>query len=83
MKTTDNTNFALANELAALPAEARREVFDFIVFLRQRHGHAPKKVKQPASSLRDEPFLGIWADRADMSDSVAWVRETRRREWGE
>ena len=82
MKTTDNANCALANELAELPAEARREVFDFIVFLRQRDRHATKKPKQPASSLRDEPFLGIWADRADMRDSFAWVRETRRREWG-
>ena len=23
------------------------------------------------------PFIGIWADREDMSDSVAWVRKER------
>jgi hypothetical protein len=34
------------------------------------------------SSLNREPFLGIWADRADMKDSAAWVRENREREWG-
>ncbi len=26
------------------------------------------------------PFFGMWADRADMSDSVAWV-EKERRKW--
>lgn len=26
------------------------------------------------------PFFGMWADRADMQDSVAWVRK-QREEW--
>lgn len=27
------------------------------------------------------PFHGMWADREDMQDSVAWVRE-QRKQWG-
>ncbi len=79
MKTSEMTNHAIADELASLPAEARREVFDFIVFLRQRHGRVRAHAKKP--SLKREPFLGIWADRADMKDSATWVRENRQQEW--
>ncbi len=27
----------------------------------------------------DLPFFGMWADRADMQDSVAWVRKQREK----
>lgn len=82
MKASGMTSHAIAEELASLPAEARREVVDFIVFLRQRHGRARKRVDGKTPSLQGDPFLGIWADRTDMKDSVGWVRETRAREWG-
>jgi hypothetical protein len=36
----------------------------------------PAAAKAPISSL---PFNGMWADREDMKDSVAWVRKERRR----
>jgi hypothetical protein len=74
------TNQSIMEELATLPDNARREVVDFIVFLRQRHGRVRAHAKKP--SLKREPFLGIWADRADMKDSADWVRENRQREWG-
>ena len=28
--------------------------------------------------LRDDPAVGIWADREDMQDSAAWVRKLRQ-----
>ena len=37
---------------------------------------APAAAKARISSL---PFNGMWADREDMKDSVAWVRKERRR----
>ena len=37
---------------------------------------APSEAKAPISSL---PFCGMWADREDMKDSVAWVNKERRR----
>lgn len=81
MKTTELTSNAIMDELASLPAEARREVVDFIAFLRQRHGRARNRAHDKQPSLQNDPFLGIWADRADMKDSLGWVRETREREW--
>lgn len=81
MKIGKMTDHAIADELAALPAEARREAIDFIVFLRQRHGRSTQRRPNGKCPLKHEPFLGIWAERTDMNDSVQWVRETRKREW--
>jgi hypothetical protein len=45
----------------------------------------PLAVKeQPASSSKEEdfaalPFFGMWRDRQDTKDSVAWVRKERKR----
>lgn len=33
---------------------------------------------EPPASARDHPSFGIWADREDMADPAAWVRELRR-----
>lgn len=31
--------------------------------------------------ISEDPAIGMWADREDMKDSAAWVREVRKREW--
>ena len=31
--------------------------------------------------LTEEPFVGMWQDRKDMTDSSGWVRKSRKREW--
>lgn len=31
--------------------------------------------------LQEEPFVGMWRDREDMTDSTEWVRQAREREW--
>ena len=31
--------------------------------------------------LREDPAIGMWADREDMQDSAAWVRKLRQGEW--
>jgi hypothetical protein len=77
------TQQQLLEEFASLPTEAQHQVADFVAFLRQMY-----KVAQPAAPARstelvDEPFVGMWQDRADVSDSTAWVRESRKSEWGE
>jgi len=81
MNAGEMTTYSITKELASLPQESRREVFDFIVFLRQRHGRTLDRVHGKQPSLKADPFLGIWADRSDMKDSAIWVRETREREW--
>ena len=32
-------------------------------------------------SLREDPAVGMWAEREDMQDSAAWVRKLRQSEW--
>ncbi len=70
------------NDYNSLPIDAQRQVADFIAFLRQRQSHAEPKRSRRAD-WEDEPFVGMWRDRNDMADSTAWVRRTRRQEWGE
>ncbi len=68
-------------DFAALPVEAQRQVADFIAFLRSRY-EQPRAVQSAGLvDLSDEPFIGIWRDRADIQDSSQWVRDVRRREW--
>ncbi|MCG3153797.1 MAG: hypothetical protein DKINENOH_00387 [bacterium] len=64
----------------ALSIEAKREVIDFIAFLQIRYVRPAAEGKTKKSKLKKEPFVGMWKDREDMSGSVAWVRDLRRRE---
>lgn len=67
-------------EFMELSAEDQRKVADFIAFLRGE----PRSVPSGAlPNLEDEPSIGMWSDREEMRDSVAWVREVRGREWTE
>lgn len=76
METTN-----IARELASLPPEAQREVLDFVAFLKARYSTRTLGRKTNRTRLADEPFVGMWRSRAEMRDSVAWVRELRQREW--
>ncbi|MBP8252857.1 MAG: hypothetical protein KAX40_10865 [Herpetosiphon sp.] len=61
-----------------LPQEAQHQVNDFIAFLQTRYATVEPVVR---TKLIDEPFIGMWADREDMTDSTAWVRSIRQKEW--
>ena len=70
----------ILNELTNLPPAAQRQVIDFIAFLRTRY--QPSSAQKPAAiDWSKESFVGIWKEREDMSDSVSWVRQTRRTQW--
>ena len=69
---------AIVKELETLPPEAQQEVADFIAFLRTRVV-APAGPAVRKGRLKDHPFCGLWKDRKDITDSVAYVRELRRR----
>lgn len=69
-------------EFETLPPEAQKQVLDFIQFLHTRY--QPKTGRRRAKrkvALAKEAFLGIWGARADMENSTAWVRRTRREDW--
>ncbi|MBC2715515.1 MAG: DUF2281 domain-containing protein [Desulfobacteraceae bacterium] len=68
------------NDISNLPPEARRQVADFISFLKTRY----KKTQKTAlrNNIINDPFIGIWKDREDMKDSSKWLRNVRESEWG-
>lgn len=72
----------ILRDLIALPPMAQQLVADFITFLRLRYAQEPSEGIDALPPLRDEPFIGMWRDRTDMTDSSAWVRTVRTREWG-
>ncbi|NWF63323.1 MAG: DUF2281 domain-containing protein [Chloroflexi bacterium] len=70
----------ITQDINSLPPEAQRQVADFVAFLQERYSAAPAKRTRKVK-IAKEPFVGMWKDRADMLDSVAWVRQTRRSQW--
>ncbi len=71
----------IMKELSALPPNAQREAVDFIAFLRARYATQSRKSAAMPTDWTREPFFGMWRDRADITDSSAWVRAQRTREW--
>lgn len=72
----------MLNDFATLPPAAQRQLLDFMAFLQSRY--AAKEIAapvRPTSDLRQEPFVGMWRDREEMSDSAGWVRRLREKEW--
>lgn len=76
MKTAD-----VIKDLTSLPPEAQKEVLDFIAFLKTRYPSPRTRKKSEPRKLQDEPFVGMWRGREDMTDSAAWVRVLRQKEW--
>ena len=72
----------ILRDFDSLPPEAQRLVADFITFLLLRYGPY-RLTENPEASPPTDTFIGMWRDRADLRDSSAWVRGTRKREWGE
>lgn len=67
----------LYRRIAALPEAAQEEVARLVERLETQEA-APLADAPP---LEEEPFIGLWAGREDLSDSTGWVRRTRRQEW--
>jgi len=66
-------------DIKSLPPEAQKEVRDFVAFLKTRYALVPRRAKR--TPLEKEPFVGLWKERAEMRDSVRWVRTLRETEW--
>ncbi|HEU0291234.1 MAG TPA: DUF2281 domain-containing protein [Anaerolineales bacterium] len=71
----------ILEDIENLPPEALKQVADFVAFLKERYPVTPNR-KSRRVRLAKEPFIGMWKDRADMGDSVEWVRQLRRKQWG-
>lgn len=68
-------------EFMALSDEDQRRVANFSVSLSTKSSLARSGEAGKLTSLKDEPFVGMWREREDMGDSSAWLREVREREW--
>ncbi len=57
-----------------LPEIAKKEVADFIAFLKMRYfsQESERPIKQ--INLRDDPFVGLWKNRSDLQDSTKIFR---------
>lgn len=71
----------MLRDFVALPPEGQRVVADLIAFLRQRYAQGPPIESKPETEWSSEEAIGMWRDRAEMSDSTAWVRQLRESEW--
>jgi hypothetical protein len=71
----------ILQEFSSLPAQAQQMVLDFIAFLKVRYLETGLSTEKPAAELRNDEFIGMWRDRADMADSSDWVRRLRQAEW--
>jgi hypothetical protein len=68
-------------QFEALSPSAQRQVADFISFLAARARRVQSAEAPSSGPFTEEPFVGLWRDRQDMSDSAAWVRRVREEEW--
>ncbi|MDF5736531.1 MULTISPECIES: hypothetical protein [unclassified Nostoc] len=82
------TQQELFNEFLSLPAEAQRQVIDYIAFLRQRYAAVESASQSADIDLINDSFIGMWSvggagrrHRQDLADSTAWVRGVRENEW--
>ena len=66
---------SLVNDVLSLPVDGQRQVAQFVATLKQQ--------QQPATNgdLSSDPFIGMWKDHSDLTDSSDWVRNVRRNEW--
>jgi hypothetical protein len=71
----------LWREYTALSPEAQQLVEEIITFLATQATTRPAPPPRPKGPLAEDPAIGMWRDREDMADSVAWVRAVREREW--
>ena len=71
----------LLRDIMFLPPEAQRQVLDFVAFLKNRYPPMERTRRAKRIKLADEPFIGMWRDREDMTNSRTWVRRRRESEW--
>ncbi|NIA31845.1 MAG: DUF2281 domain-containing protein [Actinobacteria bacterium] len=72
----------LINKFEALTKMEKKEVLDFIEFLKSKNILKKRHRWTSITKLEDEKFIGIWQNRDDMKDSTDWVRNIRTKDWG-
>jgi hypothetical protein len=81
MATREATEAQILEALHKLDPALWGEVLDFLGFLMQRTPlKLPQAHTQPltAADLLQSELIGLWADRADIDDSVSFARQLRQ-----
>lgn len=64
-------------EAKTLPEAQAKEVLDFLEFLKSKLKRTSGSDTKKTTNEDALPGFGMWADRDDMQDSAAYVREIR------
>lgn len=75
-------NEVFHSKFESLPIEAQKQVLAFIDFLQKRYESKGKKNRE-MKSITNKKFVGLWENREDLKDSSSWIRNLRKKEWGE
>jgi len=72
---------ALERRIEALPEAARREIEALVARLEHEHAEPNSSSETTLRDVRNHAFVGVWADRDDLANSVEWVRTVREAQW--
>ncbi len=72
----------ILDDIASLPPQGQRQIKNFILFLKKYYAEKIDEDSNKKKNLLNESFIGMWKDRKETRDSVSWVRDLRKREWG-
>jgi len=72
----------LINKFESLTKMEKKQVLDFIEFLKSKNILKKRRRRTSVAKLEDEKFIGIWQNRDDMKDSTNWVKNIRTKDWG-
>lgn len=70
----------IIQQARGLPESAQRKVLHYIELIRG-HSIVTQSERKPSKSQvswRETPMYGLWQDREDMTDPIAYVRQMRR-----
>lgn len=71
----------LTKKIESLPINAQNEVSNFVDFLIQKREIKRKRQSKITNRLVEEKFIGLWANREDLSNSSLWIRKLRETDW--
>lgn len=68
-------------ELDNLPPKAHKLVREFIALLQESLKKEEQKPVKKRESVLKGKFIGMWKDREETTDSVAFVKKMRKDHW--
>ncbi len=71
----------LLKKFESLSNQEKKEVLDFIDFLKNKKSRFKRILKKSVKAIENEEFIGMWKERPEMEDSTAWVRNLRKNDW--